>query len=36
MDVIALSVVTVGQRASDVAREWFEQNRTATTSTCTG
>jgi 5-methyltetrahydrofolate--homocysteine methyltransferase len=27
MDVIAFSVVTVGQRASDVAREWFEQNR---------
>ena len=26
-DVIALQVVTVGQRASDVAREWFAANR---------
>ena len=26
-DVIGLQVVTVGQRASDVAREWFEDNR---------
>jgi 5-methyltetrahydrofolate--homocysteine methyltransferase len=26
-DVIGLQVVTVGQRASDVAREWFAQNR---------
>ncbi|HXQ68346.1 MAG TPA: methionine synthase [Alphaproteobacteria bacterium] len=26
-DVIALQVVTVGQRASDVAREWFAENR---------
>jgi 5-methyltetrahydrofolate--homocysteine methyltransferase len=26
-DVIGLQVVTMGQRASDVAREWFEQNR---------
>jgi 5-methyltetrahydrofolate--homocysteine methyltransferase len=26
-DVIALQVVTVGQRASEVAREWFAQNR---------
>ena len=26
-DVIGLQVVTVGQRASDVAREWFEANR---------
>lgn len=26
-DVIALRVVTVGQKASDVAREWFEANR---------
>jgi len=27
MDVVALSIVTVGQRASDVAREWFKENR---------
>ena len=27
VDVVAFHVVTVGQRASDVAREWFEQNR---------
>ena len=26
-DVIGLQVVTVGQRASDLAREWFEENR---------
>jgi 5-methyltetrahydrofolate--homocysteine methyltransferase len=26
-DVIGLQVVTVGQKASDVAREWFEDNR---------
>ncbi|HEY1932652.1 MAG TPA: methionine synthase [Acetobacteraceae bacterium] len=26
-DVIALQVVTMGTRASDVAREWFEENR---------
>jgi 5-methyltetrahydrofolate--homocysteine methyltransferase len=26
-DVIGLQVVTVGSRASDVAREWFESNR---------
>ncbi len=26
-DVIGLQVVTVGQRASDMAREWFEENR---------
>ncbi len=26
-DVIALQVVTVGQRASEVARQWFEENR---------
>lgn len=26
-DVVALQVVTVGQRASDVAREWFNANR---------
>ena len=26
-DVIGLQVVTVGQTASDTAREWFEQNR---------
>ena len=26
-DVIGLQVVTVGQRASEVAREWFEDNR---------
>lgn len=26
-DVIGLQVVTVGQKASDVAREWFEGNR---------
>ncbi len=26
-DVIGLQVVTVGQRASEVAREWFEENR---------
>jgi 5-methyltetrahydrofolate--homocysteine methyltransferase len=26
-DVLALQVVTVGQRASEVAREWFGQNR---------
>jgi 5-methyltetrahydrofolate--homocysteine methyltransferase len=26
-DIIGLQVVTVGQRASDVAREWFEENR---------
>ncbi|RMD64579.1 MAG: methionine synthase [Alphaproteobacteria bacterium] len=26
-DVIALQVVTIGQRASDVAREWFADNR---------
>jgi 5-methyltetrahydrofolate--homocysteine methyltransferase len=26
-DVIGLQVVTVGQRASDIAREWFEENR---------
>ncbi len=28
-DVVGLQVVTVGQRASDVAREWFEANRYA-------
>jgi len=27
LDVIGLQVVTVGQRASDVARDWFAQNR---------
>jgi len=27
MDVVAFSVVTVGRRASEVARQWFEQNR---------
>jgi len=26
-DVVALQVVTVGQRSSDVAREWFAENR---------
>jgi 5-methyltetrahydrofolate--homocysteine methyltransferase len=26
-DVVGLQVVTVGQKASDVAREWFEANR---------
>jgi 5-methyltetrahydrofolate--homocysteine methyltransferase len=26
-DVIGLQVVTIGQRASDVAREWFAENR---------
>ncbi len=26
-DVIALQIVTVGQRASEVARSWFEENR---------
>jgi len=26
-DVIGMQVVTVGQKASDVAREWFEENR---------
>jgi len=26
-DVIALQVVTVGQKASDIARVWFEENR---------
>jgi 5-methyltetrahydrofolate--homocysteine methyltransferase len=26
-DVIGLQVVTVGRKASDVARQWFEQNR---------
>jgi 5-methyltetrahydrofolate--homocysteine methyltransferase len=26
-DVIGLQVVTVGQRASEIAREWFEDNR---------
>src|SRR5262244_3482311 len=26
-DVIALQVVTMGRRASDVAREWFAENR---------
>ena len=26
-DVIGLQVVTVGQAASDIAREWFEENR---------
>ncbi len=26
-DVIGLQVVTVGQKASDTAREWFEENR---------
>ena len=26
-DIIALQVVTIGQRASDVAREWFSQNK---------
>jgi 5-methyltetrahydrofolate--homocysteine methyltransferase len=26
-DVIGLQVVTVGQKASDVARQWFEENR---------
>jgi 5-methyltetrahydrofolate--homocysteine methyltransferase len=26
-DVIGLQVVTVGQKASDIAREWFEENR---------
>ena len=26
-DIIALQVVTIGQRASDVAREWFSQNQ---------
>jgi 5-methyltetrahydrofolate--homocysteine methyltransferase len=26
-DVIGLQIVTVGQKASDVAREWFEDNR---------
>ena len=26
-DVIGLQIVTVGQRASDLAREWFENNR---------
>ncbi|MBL8833102.1 MAG: methionine synthase [Rhodospirillales bacterium] len=27
LDVIGLQVVTVGQRASDVARDWFAENR---------
>ncbi|WP_424810976.1 methionine synthase [Roseococcus sp. YIM B11640] len=26
-DVVGLQVVTMGQKASDVAREWFEENR---------
>ena len=26
-DVIGLQVVTVGQKASDIARQWFEENR---------
>ncbi len=26
-DVVGLQVVTVGQRASDIARSWFEENR---------
>ncbi len=26
IDVVALSIVTVGRNASDVARDWFEQN----------
>ncbi len=26
-DVMGLQVVTVGQKASDIAREWFEENR---------
>jgi 5-methyltetrahydrofolate--homocysteine methyltransferase len=26
-DVIGLQVVTMGQKASDIAREWFEENR---------
>jgi 5-methyltetrahydrofolate--homocysteine methyltransferase len=26
-DVIGLQVVTVGQKASDIARDWFEENR---------
>ncbi|MBS0985829.1 methionine synthase [Acetobacter thailandicus] len=26
-DVVALQVVTVGQKASDIARDWFEENR---------
>jgi 5-methyltetrahydrofolate--homocysteine methyltransferase len=26
-DVIGLQIVTVGQKASDIAREWFEENR---------
>ena len=34
-DVLGLQVVTVGQRASEVAREWFAQN-TRTTCGCTG
>ena len=27
VDVVAFSLVTVGRRASDVAREWFKENR---------
>ncbi len=27
IDVIAISIVTVGRRASEIARQWFEQNR---------
>lgn len=27
LDVVAFSIVTVGQQASDVARQWFEQDR---------
>jgi len=27
LDVVAFTIVTVGQRASDVAREWFEKDR---------
>lgn len=26
-DVVGLQVVTVGQKASDIARDWFEENR---------
>jgi 5-methyltetrahydrofolate--homocysteine methyltransferase len=27
LDVVAMSIVTVGQQASDIAREWFAQDR---------
>ena len=35
-DVLGLQVVTVGQRASEVARDWFAADRCRTTSACMG